>query len=526
MIRSVFITVGLITAFQVALSQHQNIQLPLSGSSYQPEEPCIYVNPKNTDQLMAGANINSVYVSNDGGSTWDGDVLVSPTNGVWGDPVTIVDTAGNWFFFHLAYPPAGNWIDRIVCQKSTDGGISWNDGSYMGLNGTKAQDKQWAVVDRTNNTVYVTWTQFDDYGSTNPDDKSSILFSKSTDEGESWTPAMKINEVDGDCIDSDNTVEGAVPAVGPNGEVYVSWAGPEGLVFDRSTNGGETWLDEDIFVSDFPGGWDYDIPGISRCNGLPITVCDLSGGSYHGNIYINWSDQRNGTDDTDVWLVKSTDGGDTWSEPVRVNDDPDGKQQFFTWMAIDQATGYLWFVFYDRRNYDDNNTDVYMAVSTDGGESFINFKVSEEPFLPNSGIFFGDYNCVSAHDHVIRPIWTRMVGNTLRVWTAIVDPEAVLISDVTENDKKPVAMLEPNYPNPFNESTAIAFKLTKPGHVTLTVYDIFGKEVARLIDNEYRNFGKYIEDFDTSGHNLAPGVYSFVLTGDGLSLRRKMLLVK
>ena len=87
-------------------------------------------------------------------------------------------------------------------------------------------------------------------------------------------------------------------------------------------------------------------------------------------------------------------------------------------------------------------------------------------------------------------------------------------------------MLEPNYPNPFNESTAIAFKLTKPGHVTLTVYDMFGKEVARLIDNEYRNFGKYIEDFDTSGHNLAPGVYSFVLTGDGLSLRRKMLLVK
>ena len=67
-------------------------------------------------------------------------------------------------------------------------------------------------------------------------------------------------------------------------------------------------------MDEFPGGWDYDIPGINRCNGLPITVCDLSGGSNHGTIYINWTDQRNGTDDTDVWLAKSTDGGDTWTE--------------------------------------------------------------------------------------------------------------------------------------------------------------------------------------------------------------------
>ncbi len=172
----------------------------------------------------------------------------------------------------------------------------------------------------------------------------------------------------------------------------------------------------------FPGDWDYDIPGISRCNGLPVTVCDLSNGPYRGNIYINWTDQRNGTDDTDVWMAKSTDGGDTWDEPKRVNDDPAGKQQFFTWMTIDQVTGYLWFVWYDRRNYTDNNTDVYMAVSRDGGESFFNFKVSEQPFLPTAGVFFGDYNNVTAYNNVIRPIWTRLHQGQLSVWTAIVDP--------------------------------------------------------------------------------------------------------
>ena len=67
--------------------------------------------------------------------------------------------------------------------------------------------------------------------------------------------AIKINEVDGDCIDSDNTVEGAVPAVGPNGEIYVAWAGPAGLMFDRSLDQGEKWLTQDIFVDSFPTGW-------------------------------------------------------------------------------------------------------------------------------------------------------------------------------------------------------------------------------------------------------------------------------
>jgi hypothetical protein len=395
----------------------------------------------------------------------------------------------------------------------------------MGLNGTKAQDKQWAVVDWTNNNIYVTWTQFDEYGSSNPNDKSIIRFSKSADAGETWSEAVKINEVDGDCIDSDNTVEGAVPAVGPNGEIYVSWAGPAGLIFDRSLDQGETWLTQDIFVDPFPTGWDYGIPGISRSNGLPITVCDLSGGPYHGNIYINWSDQRNGEDDTDVWFAKSTDGGYTWTGPLRVNDDPPGKQQFFTWMAIDQVTGYLWFVFYDRRNYNDENTDVYMAVSTDGGETFINFKVSAEPFLPWSNVFFGDYNNVSAHNNVIRPIWTRLQDGDLSVWTAIIDPEAVITS-VDEPEQIPFASLEPNYPNPFMQSTVISFKLRQTEKITLKVYNVMGNEIVTLIDNEERQTGKYVEHFDASIYNLSSGVYYFSLSANGFNLKNKMMLVK
>lgn len=508
-----------ILTLQQLAAQHTNIII--SNSSY-PEEPTIYIDPNNTNRIIAGANINNLFYSDDGGLSWQVKKLYSSSFGVAGDPMVIVDELGHYYYFHLSSPPNGSWLDRIVCQKSTDGGVTWNQGSFMGLNGSKDQDKQWVDIDRNNGNIYATWTQFDVYGSSISEYRSNILFSKSSDGGESWSQALRINEVDGNCIDSDETVEGAVPAVGPNGEIYVSWAGPLGLVFDRSLDQGETWLENDIFVSDFPGGWDYDIPGIQRCNGLPITVCDLSGGPDHGTIYINWTDQRNGTDDTDVWLVKSTDGGDTWSEPIRVNDDPPGRQQFFTWMTVDQVTGHLHFVFYDRRNYDDTNTDVYMASSTDGGETFSNYKISEEPFVPIANIFFGDYNNISAVNNVIRPIWTRLHNGQLSVWTAIIDTTLTGIGKHPE-PAIPFA-LNQNYPNPFSATTHFSFKLRSPATVSLKVIDLFGRQIACLIDRERLSSGMYLEHFDARKYNLAPGVYYFSLTGDNLNQVRKMVV--
>jgi hypothetical protein len=166
-----------------------------------------------------------------------------------------------------------------------------------------------------------------------------------------------------------------------------------------------------------------------------------------------------------------------------------------------------------------------MAVSTDGGETIINFKASDEPFLPSPNVFFGDYNCVSAHDNVVRPIWTRLHSGQLSVWTAIVDPEAVISTDVDEKEVIPYAEMGPNYPNPFNESTVISFKLKQPGNITLRVFDLFGNEVAVLIDNEYRPFGKYIEHFDAGRYDLASGVYYFSLSGEGLIIQRKMMII-
>ncbi len=488
-----------------------------------PNEPSIHINMKNPALVMAGVNLRSIYLSQDTGRTWQHHLMTS-TSGVWSDPCLISDTAGNFYYIHLANPPSGSWIDRIVCQKYDVDSASWTYDSYMGLNGNKAQDKAWIAVDPTTNYLYVTWTQFDVYGSTATTDSSVILFSRSTDGGATWSPAKRINKVAGDCIDSDNTVEGAVPAVGPNGEIYVAWAGPQGLVFDRSLDSGNTWLANDIFVSTIPGGWDYSIPGLFRSNGLPITLCDVSGGPNNGNIYINWSDQRNGANNTDVWIVRSTDGGNTWSQALRVNDDSTQTHQFLSWMTIDQSTGYLYCVFYDRRNYTDNKTDVYLAVSKDGGLSFQNYRISKAPFLPTANVFFGDYTNISAYNGIVRPIWTRLNNDSLSVWTALIntDSTATLTEyPATQEGETPAHV----YPNPASQRISFAYKLKKQAVVRVDVIDNRGRTIVRG-EEKSQQPDMYIERFDIEKYGLAKGIYHFVLYASDKKLTSKKFVVK
>jgi len=119
-----------------------------------------------------------------------------------------------------------------------------------------------------------------------------------------------------DCVDDDYTTEGAVPAMDKDGNIYVAWAYADHIYMDKSTDGGLTWLPSDIVVDSLFGGWALDIPGINRCNGMPVLGIDRSAGEHSGNLYVNWSDQKNGVNDTDIWLVSSDDGGATWSSRV------------------------------------------------------------------------------------------------------------------------------------------------------------------------------------------------------------------
>jgi len=413
----VFLLFMCLTSTIMAQVQFKNILIDSIGD---PNEVAISIDKLNPKYIVAGANLNNVYTSSDTGKTWVNKKLTSKYT-VYGDPCIINDYKGNFYFFHLADYKDGTWIDRIVAQKSNNKGRSWKLDTFIGKNGSKAQDKAWAVVDQRTGNIYVTWTQFDKYESKLSDDISLILCSKSIDEGKTWSSPKVLSKYNGDCLDDDLTVEGAVPCVGINGDINVAWAGPKGLVFNQSKDQGETWFAEEKVVCEIPDGWNYEIDSIFRCNGLPITACDLSNGPNKGAIYINWSDQRNGSQNTDVWLVKSNDNGQNWSNPIRVNNDSTKSQQFMSWFTIDQTNGRLYCLFYDRRNYKDAYTDVYLAFSDNGGESFKNIKVNEKPFLPSKKVFFGDYINIAVHNNIVRPIWMSLQDGKMAVWTALID---------------------------------------------------------------------------------------------------------
>jgi len=428
-----FFVLVLFLSFVMNLSaQFKNVKIAEQrpGDKYQPCEPSIAINLDDTDNIVAGVILDRIIYTEDGGKTWNEKTVTSPF-GVYGDPALISDTKGNMYFFHLSDPSGQgrsneSWLDRIVVNKSKNGGETWSEGASIGNNPPKDQDKQWPALNFKNDNLYVTWTQFDKYGIDDPTCQSNIMFSMSTNKGDKWSDAIQLSQIPGDCIDSDNTTEGAVPAVSYDGKIFVAWSNQNKIFFDRSYDGGKTWLKNDLVIFDHPGGWDMDIPGIERSNGMPVLVCDNSKSAHSGMLYIVWADQRNGENDTDIWFSRSNNFGDNWTSPLRINSDTTGHHQFFPWLSIDQTTGYLYTVFYDRRDYNDNQTDVYLAYSIDAGQTFANLRISEAPFIPDTSAFFGDYNNIAAHDGIIAPIWTRMDNGETSVWTTIIKYEELM----------------------------------------------------------------------------------------------------
>lgn len=83
--------------------------------------------------------------------------------------------------------------------------------------------------------------------------------------------------------------------------------------------------------------------------------------------------------------------------------------------------------------------------------------------------------------------------------------------------------LEQNYPNPFNPTTNIEFRISNFGFVSLKVYDVLGKEIVTLV-NEEKPAGQYDVEFDASG--LPSGIYFYRLTAGSYSATKKLVLLK
>ena len=99
------------------------------------------------------------------------------------------------------------------------------------------------------------------------------------------------------------------------------------------------------------------------------------------------------------------------------------------------------------------------------------------------------------------------------------------ITDIKEDEPEIISdyYLSQNYPNPFNPTTNIRYSLNKSGYTTLKIYDILGREVSTLI-NQDMDSGTHEIQFD--GSALSTGVYLYKLSSGSVNIVKKMLLVK
>jgi hypothetical protein len=416
-----FITILLTTCLSTSLvAQVQNVKV--NTKKNKPNEPSIAINPANPSEIVAAANIDEMYVSQDGGKTWV-EFEAKSELGIYGDPV--LHYAGNQLLYtHLSKTSGkkyGDWFDRIVVQKVTSL-QPWEEKSYsVGFNNGKMQDKPWLSSDEHSmykGNVYCTWSEFDKYDSKDEEDKSRIRFSKYNPALDEFSDAITISDTVGDCLDGDNTLEGAVSAVGKNGEIFVAWSAFGYLYFDKSLDGGETW-GEDKIITEQVNGWDMKMPHIFRANGMPFIHCNTK----TNTIYLTFADELEGNGD--IWLITSEDGGESWRDRTRLNLDSTSSHHYFPNMAIDQEKDEVYVVYLDQRHSPQNLFyDIY--VSSYSKQSGVKEYRITPKSIPMSGtsFFWGDYLDVDIQNRTVAVVYpVYLLGNESNLEVATFQPD-------------------------------------------------------------------------------------------------------
>lgn len=356
----------------------------------------------------------------DGGKTFAAAEGSHPTGyRVNGDVSVAFDNSGHAFVCYLAFDHLGTpqyWAHNagrngIYVRRSLDAGKTWEQKSIpvkafpTGREpGLEFEDQARIFADNSptspyRGALYVGWIEWQL-------DKSIMLFSRSTDDGLTWSPALRISTHAGLPRDDNGAVGGFVQAVAPDGGIFAVWHDGNQITFTESHDGGRTFTPSRAIIDTAPPYFD-EVTSVYRVCGFPQIAIDPK----TRNLYVAWSDYRNG--DIDVFVAASSDNARHWSAPIRVNNDPlhNGADQFFQWLAVDPVSGAVYVQFYDRRA-DPANIKIRMTLarSTDSARTFTNYAWSEHEFDPN-GAFLGDYTWLAAYNNHVYGVWTEALPN-------------------------------------------------------------------------------------------------------------------
>lgn len=491
-------------------------------------EPYIAVNPADPKKQVCAYNTNSFYYTLNG-VDWTRSYPSFPGYNILGDPVMTYDNLGNVFYVSLYSPNLSTGPWGIVVAKSTNNGVSWSN--YYGAHQTTLQlaDKEWIAADLTtgpySNNLYIGWRQ---YGS------SGMGFIRSTNNGVNWSTPLILNGG-----------QGAYVSVGPNGNIqggYVYFACTDtyigtSIFMHRSSDGGVSFQQLGNVVSGITTpGIPYGVNGRPtlknthiRCDNMPRMAVDNGYTSTRGNIYIVYASNPPGPDLADIFFVKSTNNGGSWSAPVKLNDDATTTDQWMPTISLDNNTGKIFISWYDSRNDPTGNilTDIYGTTSSNGGTTFApDNRISNASFNPDNmasvnltdASYIGDYFGTASTGNGITSITSWMdnrSANTgiLQSFTGY-NPDFAMTANPSQkylgnNDSSVFVISIPGIRGIFSDRvkfTASIDTLPVSGNILLSFVN--GKDsVTSYPDSVYLKAR-------TSG-SVTPGVYHISVWGSG-----------
>lgn len=398
--------------------------IPVTTVNSTQSENSIFVDPNNPSAVLNSNNstprpVSGVYGANDfwssdAGNTWGGHVQGAGGENS-GDPATAIGLNG-WYYVGYIHSSGGQGVSY-----STNQGNTWTPvlaaPAPSGFSALLDKNHLWidnSISSPYEGNLYDAWTNF---GGSND---AEIEIIRSTNQGLTWSAPVNISSA----VNAGSHNQGVNLQTGPNGEVYAIWAIYDGWPTDetaigmaRSLDGGATYQQATRIISNIRGIRNSGTGKNMRVNAFPTMTVDISNGPNRGTIYVVWPNigvpGTNTGNDMDVYMIKSTDLGITWSAPLKVNQDASGlgKKHYFPWITCDATNGNLSVIYYDDRNVSSTQCEVYVSNSSDGGATWEDMKVSDVSFTPQpiSGLasgYFGDYLGIHAHGRWVYPVWT------------------------------------------------------------------------------------------------------------------------